>query len=220
MAGVLEVGALVRLRDRHCVVTDVIPSTQPLDLYADTDVEPQHLVSLSSVEDDGLGEDLDGRLGDRARHARHRARRASGDRRRPARRSGRARRVPRRRSMGRRRRAPTSGAPGAVPQRHHDRGLPARAARARAADAADDLLIADDVGLGKTIEAGLVVQELLLRHRARTALVVCPASLQLQWRDELREKFGLEFRIVDPSCRRQLRRAAACRRTRSRTSRG
>ena len=38
------------------------------------------------------------------------------------------------------------------------------------------LLIADDVGLGKTIEAGLVVQELLLRHRARTALVVCPAG--------------------------------------------
>ena len=59
------------------------------------------------------------------------------------------------------------------------------------------LLIADDVGLGKTIEAGLVVQELLLRHRARTALVVCPAGLQLQWRDEMREKFGLEFRIVD-----------------------
>ena len=69
------------------------------------------------------------------------------------------------------------------------------------------LLIADDVGLGKTIEAGLVVQELLLRHRARTALVVCPASLQLQWRDEMREKFGLEFRIVDRELLGQLRRA-------------
>ena len=69
------------------------------------------------------------------------------------------------------------------------------------------LLIADDVGLGKTIEAGLVVQELLLRHRARTALVVCPASLQLQWRDELREKFGLEFRIVDRELLGQLRRS-------------
>ncbi len=68
------------------------------------------------------------------------------------------------------------------------------------------LLIADDVGLGKTIEAGLVVQELLLRHRARTALVVCPASLQLQWRDEMREKFGLEFRIVDRELLGQLRR--------------
>jgi len=69
------------------------------------------------------------------------------------------------------------------------------------------LLIADDVGLGKTIEAGLVVQELLLRHRARTALVVCPASLQRQWRDEMREKFGLEFRIVDRPMLGQLRRA-------------
>jgi len=69
------------------------------------------------------------------------------------------------------------------------------------------LLIADDVGLGKTIEAGLVVQELLLRHRARTALVVCPAALQLQWRDEMREKFGLEFRIVDRELLGQLRRS-------------
>jgi len=69
------------------------------------------------------------------------------------------------------------------------------------------LLIADDVGLGKTIEAGLVVQELLLRHRARTAIVVCPASLQLQWRDELRDKFGLDFRIVDRALLSQLRRA-------------
>jgi SNF2 family DNA or RNA helicase len=40
-----------------------------------------------------------------------------------------------------------------------------------------NLLIADDVGLGKTIEAGLIVQELLLRHRARRVIVVCPASL-------------------------------------------
>jgi superfamily II DNA or RNA helicase len=69
------------------------------------------------------------------------------------------------------------------------------------------LLIADDVGLGKTIEAGLVVQELLLRHRARTALIVCPAALQLQWRDEMREKFGLEFRVVDRALLGHLRRA-------------
>ena len=40
-----------------------------------------------------------------------------------------------------------------------------------------NLLLADDVGLGKTIETGLVIQELLLRHRARSVLVVCPSSL-------------------------------------------
>lgn len=69
-----------------------------------------------------------------------------------------------------------------------------------------NLLIADDVGLGKTIETGLVVQELLLRHRARTILVICPSSLQIQWKDQMRDKFGLEFRIVDSSMMKELRR--------------
>ena len=69
-----------------------------------------------------------------------------------------------------------------------------------------NLLIADDVGLGKTIEAGLVVQEMLLRHRARTVLIVCPASLQEKWRVEMLEKFGLDFRIVDATYIKQLRR--------------
>jgi len=68
------------------------------------------------------------------------------------------------------------------------------------------LLIADDVGLGKTIEAGLVVQELFLRYRARNCLIVCPADIQIQWQSEMREKFGLEFRIVDSNMMRQLRR--------------
>ena len=70
-----------------------------------------------------------------------------------------------------------------------------------------NLLIADDVGLGKTIEAGLVAQELLLRHRARTVLIVCPASLQLKWQAEMLEKFGLEFRVVDTSYLKELRRS-------------
>jgi len=59
------------------------------------------------------------------------------------------------------------------------------------------LLLADDVGLGKTIEAGLIVSELFSRRRIRRVLVVCPASLQRQWRDELQEKFYLDFTIVD-----------------------
>lgn len=69
-----------------------------------------------------------------------------------------------------------------------------------------NLLIADDVGLGKTIEAGLVIQELLVRHRARTVFVVCPASLQFKWQTEMQEKFGLEFRIVDTEYVKRLRR--------------
>lgn len=69
-----------------------------------------------------------------------------------------------------------------------------------------NLLIADDVGLGKTIEAGLVIQELLIRHRARSVMIVCPATLQVKWRTEMQEKFGLEFRIVDTECVKTLRR--------------
>lgn len=69
-----------------------------------------------------------------------------------------------------------------------------------------NLLIADDVGLGKTIEAGLVIQELLLRHRARSVLIICPASLQLKWQDEMLEKFGLDFKVVNTDYIRQLRR--------------
>jgi len=69
-----------------------------------------------------------------------------------------------------------------------------------------NLLIADDVGLGKTIEAGLVAQELLLRHRARRIVVVCPASLTLKWRDEMAEKFGLDFTVLDAAALRELRR--------------
>ncbi|MGA4669208.1 DISARM system SNF2-like helicase DrmD [Propionibacteriaceae bacterium Y1923] len=69
-----------------------------------------------------------------------------------------------------------------------------------------NLLLADDVGLGKTIEAGLVIQELLLRHRARTAVIVCPPSLALKWQDEMREKFGLEFTIVNSELMAQVRR--------------
>ncbi|WP_315812474.1 DISARM system SNF2-like helicase DrmD [Bradyrhizobium sp. SZCCHNR2028] len=60
-----------------------------------------------------------------------------------------------------------------------------------------NLLIGDDVGLGKTVEAGLIVRELLLRRRVDTILVAAPASMLLQWQDELAQKFGLDFTIVD-----------------------
>ena len=70
-----------------------------------------------------------------------------------------------------------------------------------------NLLLADDVGLGKTIEAGLVLQELLLRHRARSVIIVCPPSLSLKWQDEMREKFGLEFEIVNSELMARVRRS-------------
>jgi len=60
-----------------------------------------------------------------------------------------------------------------------------------------NLLIADDVGLGKTVEAGLVLRELLLRRRVDYAVVLAPAAMTGQWRDELQTKFGLSFEIVD-----------------------
>jgi superfamily II DNA or RNA helicase len=60
-----------------------------------------------------------------------------------------------------------------------------------------NLLIADDVGLGKTVEAGLVVRELLLRRRIDFVVVAAPPSMTLQWQDELAAKFGLAFEIVD-----------------------
>lgn len=59
-----------------------------------------------------------------------------------------------------------------------------------------NLFIADDVGLGKTIEAGLIAQELLLRQRVETLVIVCPASVCLQWRDEMQKKFGLHFEVM------------------------
>jgi superfamily II DNA or RNA helicase len=68
------------------------------------------------------------------------------------------------------------------------------------------LLIADDVGLGKTIEAGMTMLELILRHRARRVLIVCPAPLQVQWHEQMRDKFGLDFRIVDSTLLQDLRR--------------
>ena len=60
-----------------------------------------------------------------------------------------------------------------------------------------NLFIADDVGLGKTIEAGLVLQELLLRQRVEFVLIVCPPSVALQWRDEMAVRFGLPFEIYN-----------------------
>ena len=70
-----------------------------------------------------------------------------------------------------------------------------------------NLLVADDVGLGKTVETGMVVQEMIMRGRARTALIICPSGLQLHWQQQMRQKFGLEFRIIDSAQIKYLRRS-------------
>lgn len=59
------------------------------------------------------------------------------------------------------------------------------------------VLLADEVGLGKTIEAGIVLSEYLLRGRVESALVLVPPSLVGQWREELSTKFGIEARTTE-----------------------
>ncbi|MCK6537723.1 MAG: DEAD/DEAH box helicase [Polyangiaceae bacterium] len=199
-------GQLVTVRNRRFVVTGVEASTSQLDLYAELAAQSaQHLVSLQSVEDDGAGEELEviweiepgtqvyekATLPDPTKGFDEPAR------------------------LGAFLDAVRWGAVASADVQH-------LSAPFRSGITIEDyqldpvvralsmprvsLLIADDVGLGKTIEAGLVVQELILRNRARTVLVVCPAGLQIQWRDQMREKFGLEFRIVDSELMKELRR--------------
>jgi len=60
-----------------------------------------------------------------------------------------------------------------------------------------NLFIADDVGLGKTVEAGLIARELMLRRRVDRVVVACPPSMLEQWREEMEARFGLTFAILD-----------------------
>ncbi len=69
-----------------------------------------------------------------------------------------------------------------------------------------NLFIADDVGVGKTIEAGLIARELLLRKKVRDIVVACPPSMLLQWREELENRFGLQFEILDKDYIQKVRR--------------
>ena len=201
-----EKGQLVLVRDRHWVASDVDVSTLPVDELAAHRRDPQHLVRLISVEDDGSADELRvlwevepgaavletatlpepqvGRFDELLTLA------AFLD----AVRWG----------------AVTSADPRALQAPFHwgieieDYQLDpvVRALRMPRVN----LLVADDVGIGKTIEAGLVIQELLLRHRARTVMIDRPASLCLEWRSEMMEKFGLEFQVVDAAALRDLRR--------------
>ena len=206
-----EPGQLVDVRRRRYVVNDVSRSSVPPDMLsaraghaAGGILRAQHLVTLSSVEDDALGEELqviweiepgataiektplpppvgfdDPRRLDTFLNAVRWGAASSAD-------------------------ARTIQAPfrSGVDLEDYQLDPVARAISMPRVN----LLIADDVGLGKTIEAGLTAQELIIRHRARRMLVVCPAALQIQWRDQMRDKFGLEFRIVDSELMKVLRR--------------
>ena len=68
------------------------------------------------------------------------------------------------------------------------------------------LMIADDVGLGKTVECGLILRELLIRRRIQRILVLTPASLRVQWQDEMKSKFALPFDVIDRQSTQKLKR--------------
>ncbi len=69
-----------------------------------------------------------------------------------------------------------------------------------------NLFIADDTGLGKTIEAGLIARELLLRRKAKVIVAAVPPSVLEQWKSELEDRFGLVFVILDRNYVSRMRR--------------
>jgi superfamily II DNA or RNA helicase len=89
--------------------------------------------------------------------------------------------------------AATMGA-SVIPLPHQIRAL----ARATSADRVR-FLLADEVGLGKTIEAGLILRELKLRGQVKRALVVAPKGLVLQWVEEMQTHFREAFHLIQPA---------------------
>lgn len=201
-----EQGQLVLCRDRHWIVADIAASQLPRDPMSSGDTANQHLVTLSSVEDDGLG-DLLQVIWELEPGAQTLTTATL-----PEPRSG-AFDPPEQLAafLDAIRWGAVTSADTSALQAPFRSGITVEDYQldpvVRALEMPRvNLGIFDDVGLGKTIEAGLVVQELLLRHRARTVWVVCPPSLNLKWQAEMLEKFGLEFRIADSALVRQLRR--------------
>jgi superfamily II DNA or RNA helicase len=197
-----EQGQLAEVRQRRYIVSDVFRSSLPA--APGTIPKPQHLVTLRSVDDEGLGEELQvvWELEPGARVHEKMALPEPKDFDDPARLDA---------FLDAVRWGAASVADTALIQSPFRSGIEFEAYQLDAVVRAVEmprvnLLVADDVGLGKTIEAGLVLLELILRHRARRILVVVPASLQIKWQTEMRDKFGLEFRVVDARVLRELRR--------------
>jgi SNF2 family DNA or RNA helicase len=88
-----------------------------------------------------------------------------------------------------------------APRVLHDRlqplGYQLRVVQSVLREKAPAAILADDVGLGKTVEAGLIYKELALRGIVRSALVLAPKALLGQWQDELRERFDADFVLTD-----------------------
>jgi superfamily II DNA or RNA helicase len=200
-----EQGQIVEVRHRRYVVADVAKSTLARSPLEPTFTAVQHLISLASVEDDALGEELQviWELEPGAHVYDQRALPSPTGFDRPDRLDAFLNAVRWGAASSADVRALQAPFRSGIAIEDYQLDPVARAIQMPRAN----LLIADDVGLGKTIEAGLVVQELLIRHRARRILIVCPAALQIQWRDQMREKFGLDFRIVDSELMRELRRS-------------
>lgn len=201
-----EPGQLVDVRRRRYVVADLARSPLPPDPLVPGSLGAlrQHLVTLSSVEDDALGEELrvvwEIEPGARAIEKTPLPRPLGFDA--PARLDTFLNAVRWGASSSADVRAIQAPFRSGIDLEDYQLDPVARAITMPRVN----LLIADDVGLGKTIEAGLVAQELLIRYRAHRILIICPAALQVQWRDQMRDKFGLEFRIVDSQLMHELRR--------------
>ncbi len=199
-----ELGQIAKVRQRHYVVTEVKRAYLPVDGIHNSLAKPQHIVALSSIDDDGLGEALE--VIWEIEPGKHLMERLG---------------LPQVRAfdppdhldafLDAVRWGAVSQADTRVLQAPFRSGIDIEDYQldplARAIQMPRvNLLIADDVGLGKTVEAGLVIQELIVRNRARKILIVCPAGLQIHWRDQMQEKFGLDFRIVDSDLIKRLRR--------------
>lgn len=201
-----EVGQLVRVRGQQWVVSAVDRSIQHVDELSPTELPGRTLVSLNSVSDDDLGRELvvvwEIEPGREVVEA-NRLPTVTIDGFDPPERLG--------AFLDAVRWGTVASADNRTLQSPFRSGISietyqlAPVARALAMPRVN-LLIADDVGLGKTIEAGLVAQELLLRHRARRMIVVCPAPLTGKWREEMDDKFGLDFTVLDAQALHDLRR--------------
>lgn len=201
-----NMGQLVSVRGRNWVVVDQQPSALPLDLASAHPGEGATMITLSSVEDDGLGQELrvlwELEPGRRVLNRATLPDVAAGRFDDPA-------------TLGAfldaLRWGAVTSAETTLLQAPFRAGIAVEDYQLEPAIRAlslprVNLLVADDVGLGKTIEAGLVIQELLLRSRARRVMVVCPAHLTDKWRDEMLNRFGLDFAIVDSERLSQVRR--------------